>query len=253
MTMREDRIGDPDENMQGSGQEDEEGEGDVVMPGVTDDSSEEEEDDEEEARRIREGFIVDEDEEEEDEDEGESRRRRRKRRKRHHRGEFFLQNVWERRLPLPLSEEETLEEDDLDLLEENTGGAFKRKSRLTRLRYRDSESPSAVSSSKRRTVVESSEDDLDDEDGSREPPDIGKIWDDVRGPDDDEDMSDFIQYSSEEEGGVAMNEEAREARRQEKRQELMRRKRARVRPELVGIDAKYVFASSLGFPVSDSF
>ena len=55
-----------DDPMQGSGQE-EEGEGDVVMPDVTDDdSSEEGEDDEEEARRIREGFIVDEDEDEEE-------------------------------------------------------------------------------------------------------------------------------------------------------------------------------------------
>lgn len=146
-----------------------------------------------------------------------------------------------------LLEEETLEEDDLDLLEENTGGAFKRKSRLTRLRYRDSESPSAASSSKRRAVVESSEDDLEDEEELREAPDIGKIWDDVRGGDDDEDMEDFIEYSSEEEGGVAMNEEAREARRQEKRQEQIRRKRVRVRPELAGIDAKYAFVSFFFF------
>jgi transcription elongation factor SPT6 len=36
-----------------------------------------------------------------------------------------------------------------------------------------------------------------------------------------------------------LNQAAREARREEKRQEL-RRKRAQVRPELVGIDAKYV-------------
>ncbi|KAF8964059.1 transcription elongation factor SPT6 [Flammula alnicola] len=193
--------------MRGSGQEDEEGEGDAVIPDVTDDSSEEGEDDEEEARRIREGFIVDEDEEEEEE---EVPRKRRKRRKRHH------------------HEEETLEEDDLELLEENTGGAFKRKSRLTRL----------PSSSKRQAIIESSEDDLDNEEELREVPDIRKIWDDDRrGDEDDEDMSDFIDDSDEDEGGVAMNEEAREARRQEKRQEQLRRKRARVRPELAGIDA----------------
>jgi len=78
-----------DDPMQGSGQEDEEGEGDPI-PAVSDDSSEEGEDDEEEARRIREGFIVDEDEEEEEEEEDveESPRKRRKRRKRHHRGEL---------------------------------------------------------------------------------------------------------------------------------------------------------------------
>ncbi|KAJ3517179.1 hypothetical protein NLJ89_g675 [Agrocybe chaxingu] len=99
--------------------------------------------------------------------------------------------------------EEILEEDDLELLEENTGGTFKRKSRLTRLRHHhDSESPPAASSSKRRGVVESSEDDLDNEEDLR-----------------------------------AMNEEAREARREEKRQEQLRRRKARVRPELAGIDA----------------
>jgi transcription elongation factor SPT6 len=76
-------LGEVDDPMQGSGQE-EEGEGDVLMPDVTDDSSEEGEDDEEEIRRITEGFIVDEDEEEEEE---EAPRKRRKRRKKHHRGE----------------------------------------------------------------------------------------------------------------------------------------------------------------------
>lgn len=75
-----------DDPMQGVEQE-EEGEGDEVMPNMTDDSSEEGEDDEEEARRIREGFIVDEDEEEEDEEE--ERRRRRKKRKKHHRRRKF--------------------------------------------------------------------------------------------------------------------------------------------------------------------
>ncbi|KAF9564591.1 transcription elongation factor SPT6 [Agrocybe pediades] len=205
--------------MQGSGQEEEEEEreGDAIVPGASDDSSEEEEEDEEEERRIREGFIVDEDEEEEEEEE--APRKRRKRRKRHHR------------------EEETLEDDDLELLEENTGGAFKRKSRLTRLRHRDSESPPAASSSKRRAVIESSDDDLENDDRQRDVPDIGKIWDDERrGDDDDDELSDFIEYSDEDEGMV-MNEEARAARKQEKQQEQMRRKRARVRPELAGIDA----------------
>jgi transcription elongation factor SPT6 len=206
-----------DDPMQGlSGEE--EGEGDAVMADDNDDSSEEGDDeDPEEFRKVAEGFIVDEDEEEEDEEEEEApRKHRKKRRKR---------------------QEETLEEDDLDLLEENTGGAFKRKNRLTRLRHRhDSESPPAASSSKRHQVIESSDDDLDNDD-LPEVPDIGKIWDDGGGVEDDEDMSDFIDYSDEEEGGVAMNEETREARRQEKRQEQIRRKRARVRPELAGIDA----------------
>ena len=56
-------------------------------------------------------------------------------------------------------------------------------------------------------------------------------------------MSDFIDYSDKEEGGVTMNEEASEARRREKRQEQMLQTKARgavgARPELAGIDAKY--------------
>ncbi|KAF9535288.1 transcription elongation factor SPT6 [Crepidotus variabilis] len=203
--------------MQGSVQEEEgEGEGeDVGMGEALDDSSEEEEEDEEEEKKIRDGFIVDEEEEEEEE---EVEKKPRKRRKRHHRRE----------------EEETLEDDDLELLEENTGRAYKRKSRFTRLRHR-SESPPTASSSKRQNLVVSSDDDLDNEEDNREVPDISKIWDDDRGGDDDEeDLGDFIEYSDEEEG--AMNEETRSARREEKRQEV-RRKRARVRPELAGIDA----------------
>ncbi|KAG6814391.1 hypothetical protein H0H92_010977 [Tricholoma furcatifolium] len=205
-----------DDPMLGSGQEGE-GEGDVVMPDVTDDSSEEGEDDEEEARRVREGFIVDEDEEEDDEEEeegAEERRKRRKRRKKHHR-----------------HQDEGLEDEDLELLEENTGTSF----RLTRLRRgRNSRSPAA--SSKRKAVVESSDDDLDNED-LPQVQDIQRIWDDDRrGEEDDEDMDDFIEDDEEEEGGVAMDEEAREERRKEKKQELERRKKARgTRPELAGI------------------
>lgn len=86
--FREGQVEDNDDPMRGSGQE--EGEGDEIMPNVTDDSSEEGEDDEEEARRIREGFIVDEDE---DEDEEEERRRRRKKRKKHHRRREFLYSL----------------------------------------------------------------------------------------------------------------------------------------------------------------
>ncbi|KAJ7581475.1 transcription elongation factor SPT6 [Mycena floridula] len=209
---------DPMDGVEGSG--DEEGEGDVIMPGVSDDSSEEEEEDEEEAQRIREGFIVDEDEDEDEgEDDEESRRKhRRKRRKRHHR----------RR-----EEEEVLEDDDLELLEENTGENFKkRKSRLTRLR-RGSESPPAASSSRRAQAIESSDDDLDD--GAQRIQDIQDIWDDEkgRGEFDEEDMDDFIE-SDEGEGDDA----SREARRQErKRQEAQRRAQVRSHPQLAGIDA----------------
>jgi transcription elongation factor SPT6 len=74
-------------------------------------------------------------------------------------------------------------------------------------------------------------------------PDIHNIWDDGRDEEDDDmDMDDFIDYDEEEDGGVPMDEKAREKRRREKRQEQERRKRARgVRPEVEGIDAKWVF------------
>ncbi len=67
-----------DDPMQGSVQEDEDGE-DVGMGHVSDDSSEEEEDDSEEEKEIREDFIVEDEEEEEEEEESRKRRKRRKR------------------------------------------------------------------------------------------------------------------------------------------------------------------------------
>ncbi|KAG6851027.1 hypothetical protein H0H93_004514 [Arthromyces matolae] len=207
----------------GEGDADAEGEGDVVMPDAVDDSSEEEEEDEEEERRVREGFIVDEDEEEEEEeDDEEERRKRRKRRKKHHRRRE--------------EEDEGLEDEDLELLEENTGASFK-GNRLRRLRRgRESESPAAYSS--KRNAIESSDDDLDNE-GLPQVEDIQKIWDDERrGEDDDEDMEDFIEDDEEEEGGTLIDDKTREERRREKKQEQERRKRARgARPELAGIDA----------------
>ncbi|KAJ4487881.1 transcription elongation factor SPT6 [Lentinula aciculospora] len=208
-------------------EEEEEGEGDDVGPGQPDDSSEEEEEDADEERRIREGFIVDEDEEEEDEEDDEEERKRRKRRKKHHR---------RRR-----EEEEDLEEDDLDLLEENTGGTFK-KSRLKRLVRRGrSESPPTASSSKPRAVVESSDEDLDD-DALPKVQDIQQIWDDQRDEFDDDadgDIDDFIEYDDEEEGGMPMDERAREEKRKERRrlQQELRRKSRGAHPELAGIDA----------------
>ncbi|KZT26523.1 transcription elongation factor Spt6 [Neolentinus lepideus HHB14362 ss-1] len=213
--------------MEGAGP-DEEGQGDEVPPrgASDDDSSEEEEEDEEEARRIREGFIVDEDEEEGEEDEEEERRRRRKRRKRRHRREH--------------EEEEALEDEDLELLEENTGASF--KNRLTRLRRgREDESPPAASSSKRRVVEESSEDDLDNDD--LELPrlqDIHRIWDDGGREDEDEDMDDmdnFIEYEDEDEGVEQMDERQREEKRRERRRLEKQRRKALGRPELAGIDA----------------
>ena len=53
-----------------------------------------------------------------------------------------------------------MDEDDLELLEENTGGTFGR--RLTKGRPRD-ESPPAASSSRHKNVIESSDEDLDED------------------------------------------------------------------------------------------
>ncbi|KAI0054143.1 transcription elongation factor Spt6 [Auriscalpium vulgare] len=200
---------------------------------ISDDSSEEPDEDEEEARRIREGFIVDEEEEEEEEvDPEEERRRKRKRRKKHH----------HRREP---DEDEGLEEEDLELLEENTGATFSRnKNRLTRLR-RGSGTPPVASTSRRRPAVESSDEDLDADDADLpRPQDLLRIWDDDRGAggrEDDEDLDDmdnFIDYDDEEEGAGGMDEEEREERRRERRRvEKERRKAMGSRPELTGIDA----------------
>lgn len=137
-----------------------------------------------------------------------------------------------------------MEEDDLDLLEENTGTSFKH--RLTRLRRaHDSESPPAASSSRRRNVVRSDDEDLDNDDLELpQVQDIHNIWDDDRaagrdeeGDEDMDDMDNFIDYEDEEE--EQGDEETREERRRERRKlEKERRNAMRSRPELSGIDAR---------------
>lgn len=141
-------------------------------------------------------------------------------------------------------EEDALDEDDLELLEENTGASQPR--RLTRIRPgRDAQSPPVPSSSRARAVVESSDEDLDNDDFPRVN-DIHNIWDDERaaaGRDDDDvdmdDMDNFIEYEDEEEAGGAMDESEREERRRERRRlEKARRRAFGSRPELAGIDQK---------------
>lgn len=137
-------------------------------------------------------------------------------------------------------EDEGLEDDDLELLEENTGTSFKK--RLTRLRRgRDSGSPPVASSSKRKALVESSDDDLDlDNEDLPRVQDIQSIFkdddDDVEM--DQDDMDGFIDYDEEEEGAGQMGEEEREERLRERQREKQRRKAMGSRPELAGIDAK---------------
>lgn len=93
--------------------------------------------------------------------------------------------------------------------------------------------------------MESSDDDLDDDD-LPQVQDIQRIWDDDRagGRDDDDevdmdDMDNFIDYD-EEEGAAAMGEDEREEKRRRRRIEKERRKAMGGRPELAGIDAKWV-------------
>lgn len=120
---------------------------------------------------------------------------------------------------------------------------------MTRLRRAGgSASPPPASSSKRKVVVETSDDDLDN-DLDVPTQDIANLWDDDRGvggrDDDDEmdldDMDNFIEYEDDETGAGAMNEAEREEKRRERRRlEKERRRALGNRPELAGIDAKYV-------------
>ncbi|KAG8713489.1 Transcription elongation factor spt6 [Ceratobasidium sp. 423] len=198
--------------------EDEEGEGEPVAPegGVSDDSSEEGEDDEVEARKIREGFIVDEDEEDEEDEEEERRRRRRKKKRRKHR-----------------EMEDDLDEDDLDLMEENTGTKAARShlTRLRRGRASSSRSPSPDQERiSRRRPRGSDDESLPDAN------DINRIWDDRGRDEDDGDMDDFIEDDLDEDPGMG-EEEREEQRRERRRVEKERRKLMGARPELAGIDA----------------
>ena len=130
-----------------------------------------------------------------------------------------------------------MEEDDLDLVEENTGRRVDRQ-RLTRIRriHSDSSTEDLPSAFQSRISREPSGVDVS---GDR---DIERIWedDDRPGADalDDEDMDDFIDDDEQDEG---MAEEEREERRKErKRAEKERHRALGTRPELTGIDAGYV-------------
>lgn len=132
--------------------------------------------------------------------------------------------------------EEDLDEDDLDLMEENTGTRASR-SRLTRLRRGRASSSRSVTPDETRTprarrAPGSDEESLPDAN------DLTHIWEDERrGRDDDnEDMDDFIEDDLDEEPGMG-EEEREEQRRERRRAEKERRKAMGARPELAGIDA----------------
>ncbi|KAG0052609.1 Transcription elongation factor spt6 [Gryganskiella cystojenkinii] len=137
---------------------DEEGEDVGFDDSDRDDSEEEEEDDEEEIKRVRDGFIVDDDEEEDDEDEGIVRRSSKKKKRR-------KEQI-----------ESDLDEEDLSLLEENTGVKIARPEKFKRLKKRHQE-----------------EEEDEDIPASRHDA-LQKIFDD---PEDDEGMDDRGGYDDE--------------------------------------------------------
>lgn len=192
-----------------------------------DDSSEEGEDDEDEARKIQDGFI---DDDEEEVDEAATRRatKRRKKSKSHHR-----------------TRELVLDEDDYDVVAENTGTNPRQTAPLTRLvrgRTRAvsrSPSPSLTGVPQARGEIDHVG---DDDDSLPDNNDISNIFDgaarDGRGGPDDMDVDEdegFIDDDDDEDGD--MGEDEREARRREKQRDERQRKRAMgARPELAGID-----------------
>ncbi|KAK4686395.1 transcription elongation factor SPT6, partial [Tremellales sp. Uapishka_1] len=184
-----------------------EGEGDDLRPhGDNRDSSDESsEEDLEEAKAIAEGFIVEDEDEENTEDDEEEKRRKRKERKRKRK----------RRERATRDDSRALSDDDLELLNENIGGAGPSKVRpLKRLRHR-----------------------TDSEDEDRPLPTLQDIFAEderIRDDDDDDDMRDFIEDDDEEEAAAGETEEQRRERKQEEKRK--RREAAKTRPELVGVD-----------------
>jgi transcription elongation factor SPT6 len=130
--------------------------------------------------------------------------------------------------------EEDLDEDDLDLVEENTGTRASR-GHLTRLRRgrassSRSASPEDTRISRGRRPRGSDDESLPDAN------DIDRIWDDRARDEDDGDMDDFIEDDLDEDPGMG-EEEREEQRRERRRVEKERRKAMGARPELAGIDA----------------
>lgn len=214
--------------------------GNLVGSGGEDDSSEEEDDDDpEEARRIAEGFIAEDDEEEDEEAQRERRRRRKKKRKQ-------------------VEEDFEVDEDDLELLAENTGRPRKKDlHRLKRFR-RGSASPEAddAAAAQQRALAELFDDDDDEDDepvsGRRgaeynDDEDLPSVGQAIRagvarkvrdvGYEDDG-LDDFIEEDEDEEEMRDLDEEEREARRREKREEKRRARMSGIAadPAKAGID-----------------
>ncbi|KAJ9476993.1 Transcription elongation factor SPT6 [Pseudozyma hubeiensis] len=220
--------------------------GNLVGSGGEDSSDEDEDDDPEEARRVAEGFIAEDDEEEEEDDEARRERRRRRKKKRKQNEEDF-----------------EVDEDDLELLAENTGQSRRKEAgRLKRFR-RGSASPPAddEAAARQRTLDQIFEDDDDeddddirsgrrgvnyDDDDDEDLPSVGQALRagvarkqrEVVGGYEDDGLDDFIEEDEDDEEMQGLDEDEREARRQERREE---KRRARMSgsaadPAKAGID-----------------
>lgn len=133
-----------------------------------------------------------------------------------------------------------LDEDDFDLVAENTGTRVSRpgQPKLTRIRrgraLSASRSPSPAFPSRRAPI----EDDLELSGPESDRGDVNRIWDDRgRGEDIDMDDDDGFIDDEDEEDDEDMGEEEREARRREKRRDERERRRVLgARPDMAGID-----------------
>ncbi|UZJ54735.1 hypothetical protein CBS101457_004055 [Exobasidium rhododendri] len=226
---------DEDEGDSESGEDIMKKNGNIVGSDDEDDSSEEEEDDPEEARRIAEGFIVDEEDEEdaenEDDSDDEKKRKRISRRAKRKRREKEIKE----------QEDEQLDEDDLDLVAENTG--VKRKERRLKRFRRGSASPDGRNEAPKKQkdlqhIFSDDEDDPitsrrpgyydDEEDGEEDLPSAGqalRLAADRRNRKEaaapigfEDEMEDFIDDDESDMEGD-MSEGEREARREEKREQ----------------------------------
>ncbi|ANB15993.1 chromatin-remodeling histone chaperone SPT6 [Sugiyamaella lignohabitans] len=151
-----------------------EGSGSDVGVGDNDDSSEEEEeDDEEEMERVRKGFIVDDDDEDEEENVEESSKKRRKKKRRRPTASVSSDegNEAEDRERSSHANDDELDQDDLDLLLENTGGYRReQEKRFKRLKRAEGADEDSGRSSRRLTDIFSDE----EEDRAEDDEDLGQ-------------------------------------------------------------------------------
>lgn len=196
-----------------------EGEGDDLRPEDPFNSSsedEDEDDDEEEIQKIREGFIVDDDEEAEHHE--------RKKKKHHHKRRREKEGSEHSATQEPEEDEGLLDEDDLDLLMENTGAssALKEKSQYKRLKRAESED----TTEKSRGLNDFFSDEEDEQEDDRRQ--------DSRSQDNRRNVVDELDDFIEEDEFSDLDEEERQEARARRKQERM------LPTEIAGIDSEKV-------------